>query len=178
MLDRLFQNWVYSAPPVALLVLGLYPFIGSAIELAVFLSLPIYLIHQFEEHDNNRFAVFINSMVGQDKRGLSPRDIWAVNIVFVWFFLLAIFYLSASNPAWGVVAAYLLGINGFVHIAWAVKFRTYNPGLWTAVFLFVPCAIWVFRVVPADFAMHTFSALLVLALHAVILILARRPAQR
>ena len=176
MLDRLFKNWAYAAPPFALLILGLYPFIGSAIELSVFLSLPIYMIHQFEEHDNNQFAVYLNAMMGKDRRGLTPRDVWIINVVFVWFFLLAVFYLSASNPAWGVVAAYLLLINGFVHIAWGLKFRTYNPGLWTGIFLFVPCAIWIFLVVPAHVAIHAIAALLVIVLHAAIIVLARRAA--
>ena len=176
MLDRFFQNWAYAAPPFALLVLGLYPFIGPSIELAVFLSLPIYMLHQFEEHDNNRFAVYLNTMIGKDRRGLGPRDIWIINIVFVWFFLLAVFYLSAANPAWGVVAAYLLAINAFVHIVWAIRFRTYNPGLWTAVSLFVPCAIWIFRVEPAPVVVHAISALVVIVLHAAIMVLARRVA--
>ncbi len=176
MLDRFFQNWAYAAPPFALLVLGLYPFIGPTIELSVFLSLPIYMLHQFEEHDNNQFAVYLNAMMGKDRRGLGPRDIWIINVVFVWFFLLAVFYLSASNPAWGVAAAYLLVINGFVHIVWAIRFRTYNPGLWTAVILFVPCAIWTFWVVPAPVAIHTIAALAVIVLHATIMVLARRAA--
>ena len=176
MLDRFFQNWAYAAPPFALLVVGLYPFIGPTIELSVFLSLPIYMVHQFEEHDNNRFAVYLNEMMGKDRRGLGPRDIWIINVVFVWFFLLAVFYLSSSNPAWGVLAAYLLAINGFVHIVWAIKFRTYNPGLWTAVFLFVPCSIWIFRMVPAPVAIQAVAALVVIVLHAAIIVLARRAA--
>ena len=174
MLDRFFQNWAYAAPPFALLVLGLYPFIGSTIELAVFLSLPMYMVHQFEEHDNNRFAIYLNAMMGKDRRGLGPRDIWIINVVFVWFFLLAVFYLSASNPAWGVLAAYLLVINGFVHIVWAIRFRTYNPGLWSAILFFVPGAIWIFRTVSAPVSIHAIAAFLVIVLHAGIMVLARR----
>ena len=176
MLDRFFQNWVYAAPPFALLVLGLYPFVGPTIELSVFLSLPIYMIHQFEEHDNNQFAVYLNAMMGKDRRGLTPRDVWIINVVFVWFFLLAVFYLSTSNPGWGVLAGYLLAINGVVHIAWGLRFRAYNPGLWTAILLFIPCAVWIFLAVPANLTLHAVSALLVIVLHAAIMVLARRPA--
>ncbi|MEM6891838.1 MAG: HXXEE domain-containing protein, partial [Pseudomonadota bacterium] len=78
--------------------------------------------------------------------------------------------------AWGVVAAYLLLTNGFVHIAWGIKFRTYNPGLWTAIFLFVPCAVWIFRVVSAPAWIHAIAAFLVIVLHAAIMVLARRAA--
>ena len=176
MLDRFFQNWAYAAPPFALLVLGLYPLIGPTIELSVFLSLPIYMFHQYEEHDDNRFAIYLNAMMGKDTRGLTPRDVWIINVIFVWFFLLAAFYLATANPGWGVLAGYLLAINGAVHIAWGLRFRAYNPGLWTAILLFIPCAVWIFLSVPANLTLHAVSALLVIVLHAAIMVLARRPA--
>ncbi|MEL6968113.1 MAG: HXXEE domain-containing protein [Pseudomonadota bacterium] len=174
LLDRFFQNWVYAAPPCALLLVTLYPFVGTTVELSVYLSLPAYMIHQYEEHDDNRFAVFLNTIMGKDRRGLTPRDVWVINVIFVWFFLLAVFYMARANPGWGVLAGYLLAINGFVHIAWAVKFRAYNPGLWTAIALFIPGAIWIFLAVPASLTIHAASALLVVALHAAIMALARR----
>lgn len=175
MLERLFQNWAYATPPIALLLIALYPFIGPAIKLPVYMSLPAYMLHQYEEHDHDRFAHFMNGMMGPEKRGLSARDIWIVNVIFVWFFLLAVFYLSMINIQWGVLAAYLLAINGFVHLAWAIKFRSYNPGLWTAIALFIPCAIWIFSTIPASTVIQVVSALAVIALHAGIFVAARRP---
>ncbi|MEM6759487.1 MAG: HXXEE domain-containing protein [Pseudomonadota bacterium] len=175
-IDRLFSNWAYAAPPLALLLLGLYPFIGATIALPVFLSLPVYLLHQYEEHDDNRFAVFLNGMMGADRRGLRPADVWVINVVFVWFFLLAVFYLADRSPGWGVLAAYLLAINGAVHIAWAVRFRAYNPGLWSALALFIPNAVWIFLETPAGAFVHLISAVAVIVLHAGIMALARRPA--
>ncbi|MGD1882512.1 MAG: HXXEE domain-containing protein [Paracoccaceae bacterium] len=176
MLSRLFQNWAYAAPPFALLVLGLYPFISAEIELSVFLSLPVYMLHQYEEHDDNRFARYLNALIGKNRRGLVPRDVWVINVIFVWFLLLAVFYLTNVSPGWGVLAAYLLAINGLVHFAWALRFRAYNPGLWTALALFIPSAIWIFLEVSADLTTHLISASAVIGLHAGIMILARRPA--
>lgn len=176
MLNRLFQNWVYAAPPMALLLIGLFPFMGAAIALPLFMSLPVYMIHQYEEHDDNRFAVFLNGMMGAGKRGLSPAAIWIVNVIFVWFLLLAVFHLAALNPGIGVLAAYLLAINGILHVVWAAKFRKLNPGLWTSIFLFIPLAVWIFATVPAALSIHTVSAVLVILLHAGIMIAARRPA--
>lgn len=176
MLSRIFQNWAYAALPFALFLLGLYPFVGADIELLVYLSLPIYMIHQFEEHDDNRFALYLNAMMGKDRRGLDPRDVWVINVIFVWFFLLAVFYAASVSPGWGVLAAYLLAINGFVHTVWALRFRAYNPGLWTAIALFIPCAIWIFLKVPASLTTHIVSALVVIGLHAGIMIRAGRPA--
>ncbi|MEM9211613.1 MAG: HXXEE domain-containing protein [Pseudomonadota bacterium] len=176
MLNRLFENWAYATPPVALLLLGLYPFIGGEIALSLFLSLPVYMIHQYEEHDDNRFAIFLNGMMGADKKGLTPANIWVINVIFVWFFLLAVFHIAHIMPAWGVLAAYLLAINGFVHVVWAIAFRKYNPGLWTSILLFIPLAAWIFATIPADLTTHIISAFLVIVLHAVIMILGRRPA--
>ncbi|MEM6462045.1 MAG: HXXEE domain-containing protein [Pseudomonadota bacterium] len=176
MLNRLFQNWVYATPPIALLLLGLYPFVGSGIALPVFLALPIYMLHQYEEHDQNRFAEFLNGTMGPNAKGLSAMDIWIINVIFVWFLLLVVFYLASFSPSWGVLAAYLLAINGFVHIVWAAVFRKYNPGLWTAIALFLPLAIWIFVTVPASIGIHVASAVLVILLHAAIMIVARRAA--
>ncbi|MEM7462446.1 MAG: HXXEE domain-containing protein [Pseudomonadota bacterium] len=174
MLNRLFQNWVYATPPIALLLMGLYPFFGTSLALPLFLSLPVYMIHQYEEHDDNRFAVFLNGIIGTGRKGISPTDVWIINVVLVWFFLLAVFYLATFDTGWGVLAAYLLLINGVLHIVWWVVFQKYNPGLWSSVFLFVPLAIWIFFAMPASFAIHIVSAILVIILHAAIMILARR----
>jgi len=176
MLNRLFRNWAYATPPIALLLIGLYPFMGAALAWPLFLSLPVYMIHQYEEHDDNRFAVFLNGMMGPEKRGLSPPAIWIVNVIFVWFLLLAVFQLAARTPGWGVLAAYLLAINGILHVVWAAKFRKYNPGLWTSIFLFLPLAIWILATIPAALSIHIVSVVLVILLHAGIMIAARRPA--
>lgn len=175
MLDRFLENWVYATPPFALLLVGLYPFIGPEIDLALYLSLPAYMLHQYEEHDDDRFRAFLNSMMGQDKTGLSHMSIWVINVVFVWFLLLAVFYVSSAAQGWSVLAAYLLAINGVLHLIWGIVFRGYNPGLWTGGFLFIPIAIWIYLTNSASIAVHVVSAAIVLALHAVIMVLARRP---
>ena len=72
MLDRLLRHWVYATPPMALLLLGLYPFLAAKVPLPLFLALPVYMLHQYEEHDANRFAVFLNGMMGSNHAGLSP----------------------------------------------------------------------------------------------------------
>lgn len=176
MLDRLFQNWVYATPPIAVLLIGLYPFLGTKVSLPLFLSLPVYMIHQYEEHDNNRFTLFLNGMMGAGKKGLSSADVWIINIIFVWCFLLVVFHLASFAPGWGVLAAYLLAINGVLHVLWAIKFRKYNPGLWTSIFLFIPLAVWVFSTTAATALIHIVSATFVIGVHVAIMIAARRPA--
>ncbi|MEM6634567.1 MAG: HXXEE domain-containing protein [Pseudomonadota bacterium] len=176
MLDRLFSNWAYATPPIAVLLIGLYPFIGSAIAFPLFLSLPAYMVHQFEEHDDNRFALFLNAMMGADKKGLTAGNVWVINVIFVWFLLLGVFYLASLNLAWAVMAAYLLAINGALHVVWALMFRKYNPGLVTSILLFFPISVWIFSAIPAPVLIHVVSAILMVVLHAAIMITARRPA--
>ncbi|MEX0430288.1 HXXEE domain-containing protein [Spiribacter insolitus] len=176
MLNRIFQYWVYATPPAALLLIGLYPLSGAGIALPVYLALPIYMIHQFEEHDADRFAVFLKGLLGPERRGLTAADIWVVNVVCVWFVLLAVFYLASGDPAWGVLTGYLVIVNAVLHAAWAVRLRRYNPGLWTALLLFLPLAVWIFAVVPAPLSIHLASLLAVIILHAAIAYRASRPA--
>ena len=133
------------------------------------------MIHQYEEHDGERLAAFLNGMMGAGKRGVSPAAIWVINVIFVWFLLLTVFHLATLSPGCGVLAAYLLAINGILHVIWAANFRKYNPGLWTSILLFIPIAVWIIASVPAALSIHVVSAVLVILLHAGIMIFARRP---
>ena len=176
MLNRVFDYWVYAAIPVAVLLIGIYPLAADAIALPVYLALPIYMAHQFEEHDADRFAVFLKALLGPDRRGLTASDIWVVNVIFVWFALLAVFYLTRLDPAWGVLAGYLIAVNALLHVIWAARLRRYNPGLWTAIFLFGPLAVWIFVAVAAPLMIHLAAVLAVIVLHAAIARHASRPA--
>jgi len=158
---------------MALLLLGLSPFVASDIALPLFLALPAYMIHQYEEHDDNRFARFLNGLIGEEARGLRSPDIWVINVIFGWFLLLGVFHLTMLIPAWGVLAGYLLAINGLVHLVWAALFRAYNPGLWSAGLIFIPLALWIFSVIPAEPLIHFLSAAVILLLHAMIMVIAR-----
>ncbi|WP_367951086.1 HXXEE domain-containing protein [Spiribacter roseus] len=176
LLNRIFQYWVYATLPAALLLIGLYPFIGAGIALPVYLALPIYMAHQFEEHDADRFAAFLNELLTPRRRGLTAADIWVVNVVFVWFALLAVFYLTRLDPAWGVLAGYLVAVNALLHVVWAVRLRRYNPGLWSAAVLFLPLATWIFAATPAPILIHLVAMLVVIVLHAAIAYRASQPA--
>lgn len=174
MLTRLLDNWVYATPPVALLLVGLYPFMDSAIMLPLFLALPVYMIHQFEEHDDNRFIKFFNRTMGAGKGGLSAAGVWIINVIFVWFFLLAVFYAASLRSSLGVLAAYLLLINGLLHVGWALLFRRYNPGLWTAILLLIPLSFWIYATIPSSLSIHVISAIVVIVLHAAIMVMTKR----
>ena len=66
-MSRLARDWVYGGFLSGILMLVLLPEIArnwSSALLAVFLQLPIYMLHQYEEHDNDRFRRFVNRTIG------------------------------------------------------------------------------------------------------------------
>ena len=49
---------------------------------------------------------------------------------------------ATVNIGFGSIAAYLLIVNGLFHILHVIIFRTYNPGLGTAIATFIPLGIY------------------------------------
>ena len=122
-------------PPVAF-------FTGTAVAL-VFAQLPIYMLHQCEEHKDDRFRKYANAVIGGGREALTPGATFWINSVGVWGVdLLALYLAWLVAPSAGLVAGYLTVVNAVVHIAQAVARREYNPGLVTAVLLFLPVGGW------------------------------------
>jgi hypothetical protein len=142
MLTRLVQYWVYGGFLSGFLLIGLLPAFAqnwSLAEVSVFLQLPIYMLHQYEEHDNDRFRLFVNRMIGNGGEVLSHRAVFIINVPGVWGVIAASFLLTSFvSPGYGLIAVYLTLVNAIVHIVGAVTTRSYNPGLVTAVLLFLP----------------------------------------
>lgn len=146
MLNRLITNWVYGGFLAGLLLLLLAPVVvhdwPSALT-ATFLCLPVYMLHQYEEHDNDRFRLFINKIVGKGQDVLTHLAVFIINVPGVWGVVALSIWLAATvNIGFGLIAAYLLIVNGLFHILHAIIFRTYNPGLGTAIATFIPLGIY------------------------------------
>jgi hypothetical protein len=141
-LERLTAHWVYGGTIAGLLLLCLTPFLAkgwSVYEMLVFLALPIYMIHQYEEHDGDRFRDFINTEIGHGREALSLSDVFIANVVGVWVTLGIAFALTMSGmQSAGLFAGFLLLVNAVVHIVPTIATRRYNPGLVTAVLVFIP----------------------------------------
>ena len=79
MWDWLVRQWQW---PLATLVaacflLALVPLIAiqSGMPLAlIFLQLPLYMLHQGEEHVGDRFRGYINRIIGRGQVALTPRQ--------------------------------------------------------------------------------------------------------
>jgi hypothetical protein len=144
MLTRLRDNWVYGGFLAALMLLALTPILANGWSLAlllIWLQLPVYMLHQYEEHDNDRFRQNINATIGGGKEVLSRFDIFVINIAGVWGVDTAAFELAARvHIGLGLIAVYLSLINGISHCIQAIVMRSYNPGLVTSIVLFIPLA--------------------------------------
>jgi hypothetical protein len=177
-LERLQKNWVYGGFLAGFMLLALTPLLlggwDGAATLA-FLALPVYMLHQYEEHDDDRFHRFVVEHLGHGRDVLPTPAIFLINIVGVWVLMVVVLWLArVANPGFGVVAGYLLLVNAFVHVVAGVALRGYNPGLATGVVFFVPLGVAILASSPAGFGFHLFGLALVVGLHVAIVVNARR----
>jgi hypothetical protein len=176
MLNRLIANWVYGGFLAGVLLLALTPVLAAAWPralLGTFLCLPIYMVHQYEEHDDDRFRLFVNQLLGGGREVLTPAAVFVTNIFGVWGVIGASFWLAARvNLGYGLIAAYLLLLNALIHIAQAIAGRRYNPGLVTAIALFLPFGVFCMHAVrragDGTPLMHATGIVVAIAVHAAI----------
>lgn len=182
--ERLSANWVYGGSMSGAVLLALTPFLASGWTLAqtvVFLCLPAYMLHQFEEHDADRFRTFINNRLGGGLNVLTVGAVFVINVIGVWCVLgVIIAGTFAITPRIGLAAGYFLAINGALHVVQGMALRCYNPGLVTGVLIFLPLgtATIVITGNGASAMDHGLSIALVLAIHAMIVanVMVRRKA--
>jgi hypothetical protein len=141
MFTRLRDNWVYGGLLAALMLLALTPVLAHGWPpglLLIWLQLPIYMLHQYEEHDDDRFRRFVNTTIGGGKEVLSHFDVFVINIAGVWGVDTLAFWLARMHLGLGLIAVYLSMVNSVGHCLQAAALRRYNPGLITAILLFIP----------------------------------------
>jgi hypothetical protein len=177
-LGRLQTSWVYGGFLAGLMILVLTPLLVPGWGLPgtlAFLVLPVYMLHQYEEHDDDRFHRFVDTEIGKGRDVLPTPAIFLINIVGVWVTMIVVLWLMrAANPAWGVVAGYVVLVNGIVHlVAWAVL-RRYNPGLVTGIVLFLPLGAAILWLTPAGIGYHLAGLVYVVGVHVGIIVDARR----
>ena len=182
MMARLFTRWVYGGFLAGIMILALMPLLAeiwSPAFTAIFLLLPVYMIHQYEEHDADRFRLYVNRTVGHGAEVLTPAAVFVINIGAVWLLDVVVIYLAwRVDLGLGLVAVYLMLINAVVHIVGALRSRSYNPGLVTAVVLFLPVggyALWRIQASGAATTTdHVIGLVIGVAVHALIVVYAVR----
>ncbi|HVY14820.1 MAG TPA: HXXEE domain-containing protein [Rhodopila sp.] len=117
----------------------------GAMPLAIFLLFlhsPVYMIHQVEEHTGDRFRRFANQRLFHGLDAVSVPFVLVVNLLLVWGInLLALYAGVIWGAGWGLSAPYLMLVNALSHIGATYRFRCYNPGLVTGIFLFLPLSL-------------------------------------
>ncbi len=149
MIHRIISYWVYGGFLAAFLLLGLMPVCCRSWSLPlilVFLQLPVYMLHQLEEHDDDRFRNWVNRVLGGGRELLSKTAVFVINVPGVWGVNLVSLLLAATlDLGFGLIGIYLTIVNGIVHVVQAIRMKGYNPGLITAILLFLPVgglALW------------------------------------
>lgn len=103
------------------------------------MTLPMYMVHQFEEHYHNRFCLMLNEKIGRGKVVLTPKQVFWINSLWVWALSMVTIALAfLVNPLIGLIPVYFLVLNGILHCLQAIRFRSSNPGLFTSLIVFLP----------------------------------------
>src|SRR5919112_2789576 len=93
----LLREWPYAGFLAGLLLLALAPLWVSGIALVVgviYLQLPVYMLHQLEEHAGDRFRRFINDRAAGGRDALTPGATLVINVVGVWMVNIISLYLA------------------------------------------------------------------------------------
>jgi hypothetical protein len=142
-----------------------------------------YLLHQFEEHgvDAEGMPYAFRGLLcaafgfaGATACPIPEAFITAVNLPVVWLAGPVAAVLGRRWPAIALSYFSVPAVNAFAHIGPAVADGAYNPGLLTAVLLFLPLSLWVFRLAlrRPDLGWRVVAATLVggVAVHAVLML--------
>ncbi|MFC7397718.1 HXXEE domain-containing protein [Chelatococcus sp. GCM10030263] len=178
------HNWMYGGFIAGLFLLAVLPVVADALSpalIAVYLQLPIYMLHQLEEHDRDRFRRAANTLMAGGREALTTPAVVLINVVGVWIVDLVALYLARFvHLGFGLIAIYLMLVNAVVHIVGAIVMRGYNPGLATSIVLFLPAGLgglWLVSAAPeVTAADHILGLGIAIVLHAVIIIHVKRRA--
>ena len=174
----LIQNWALVGIPLAIFLIFIGPFVFKGIgfpAILIYLLLPLYMFHQYEEHSQNQFKLYVNRLLAQGREIFTDTAIFYINVLAVWLAYVIILYLYVFlDPVWGLIAGYMTALNGLGHAAMSLRNREYNPGLWTSLFLFIPVGIYTIyeigRISDAGLLMHLIALGIAILIHATILI--------
>ena len=175
-------NWARMSLPFAVITLCSLPIFLTANNLSLILLytlLPVYMIHQYEEHAHGRFVEFFNSTIGKGRDLLTKVSAFWINVLEVWVLFLVSFYLAKYvSIGIALVPVYATVFNGFTHVIVSLVLRRYNPGLYTALLLFLPWGIFLLvyfnGITRSSLAWNGVGLLTGIVLHAIIVVYAFR----
>lgn len=148
MTNWLYNNWAKLSVFLAIIVTVLiYIFIkpDNFLLFLIWMQLPIYLLHQFEEHNWNGFKNYVNRnifKVKEDDFPLNDKIIFWVNIPIIWVLMPIFSDLSSINMMFGLWIPYFAVFNSLTHVIFSIRNREYNPGLFVSLILGIPVGIY------------------------------------
>lgn len=179
MKDWLAARWVTGATFMCAALLLVLPAMPAGPVRIIYLASPLYMLHQVEEHLGDRFRRFVNTRMFGGVNALTVSDVLWINLPGVWGLnLLALYAALWLAPGWGLAALYLMLVNGIAHLGMMVRLRGYNPGLASAIALFLPFSVFGLVVVPGTLPQHLFGLAVALVVHGAIMLVVKRNAAR
>ena len=164
--DFLVENWMKLGIYVAPFLLFMFfssrtQEIGSIlsdVKLMSALMLIAYIVHQYEEHwidllgNQYAFYGYINELIlslfnaqNTSVMPLSPESIFVINTSLVWLVGVIAIWRSPKHLFPALALAGITLVNAGSHIMAGIVKQAYNPGLLTAIVIFVPLAIAFYR---------------------------------
>jgi hypothetical protein len=185
MINWLYKNWARLCIILSIIVVVIILLVVKTNNILLFLiwiQIPIYLLHQFEEHSwPGGFKKFVNTEIFHVEVGeypLSDTNIFWINVPIIWVLMPIFASLSYINLFFGLWIPYFAVFNSLTHVIGAVVKRKYNPGLFVSLVLGIPVAVytlWLFySFVNVPLIITLLSILAVLLLHLAIIIPAVR----
>jgi hypothetical protein len=185
MMNWLYKNWAILCIILSIIVtiiILLFVKTNNIILFLIWIQIPIYLLHQFEEHSwPGGFKRFVNKEIFNVENGeypLNDRTIFWINIPIIWILMPIFAALSFNNLYFGLWIPIFALFNSLTHVIGAIVKRKYNPGLFVSVVLGIPVAIytlWLFyTLISIPLMVTLLSLLVVLLLHLAIIIPAVR----
>jgi hypothetical protein len=183
-LDWLVGKWqwpyaaLFTAGFLGVLAPLVFRYAGIPLGL-IYLQLPIYMLHQYEEHAGDRFRRWVNKNIGHGRDVLTPIATFWINSLLVWLLDLVALYLACFvDLSLGLIAIYLPMLNAVGHIVPAIIKRQYNPGLVTGVTIFLPVGVlstyFVSRAADSHLPDHLLALGVAIAVHGIIIAHVRR----
>ena len=185
MMNWLYKNWSKLCIILSIIVtiiIILFVKTDNIILFLIWIQIPIYLLHQFEEHSwPGGFKRFVNKEIFNVENGeypLNDATIFWINVPIIWILMPIFATLSFNNLFFGLWIPIFAVFNSLTHVIGAIVKRKYNPGLFVSVVLGIPVAIytlWLFyTLIDIPLIVTLLSILVVLLLHLAIIIPAVR----
>lgn len=184
-IEWLYKNWAKLCLILSLIVTIIIFLVVKTDNILLFLiwiQIPIYLLHQFEEHAwPGGFRKYVNLKVFDVKSAeypLSDVNVFWINIPVIWVLMPIFAALSYLNLFFGLWIPYFAVLNSLTHVIAAIVKREYNPGIVVSILLGIPVAVytlWLFyALISIPLIITAVSILVAILMHVLLIVFIKR----